>query len=183
MEDEKKHLETQLRQSYGQVTYSYTAHLKQMQKVIKEYKILKYTQIVLAAMITSFCLSAVIYDELKWIAALIAMISLVLNVYFKNFNLVEAAKKHQSAADKLWLIREWYVSLLTDLKTLSIDEIMNERERLTNETYIVYLNAPKTDSISYKESQEILKNKEEQFFTEEALDKILPEHLRKERRL
>ncbi|ENZ6560176.1 MULTISPECIES: hypothetical protein [Enterococcus] len=37
----------------------------------------------------------------------------------------------------------------------------------------------KTNSKSYESAQKALKSEEEQFFTEEELDKMLPEHLRK----
>lgn len=69
------------------------------------------------------------------------------------------------------------ISLLTDLN-LSINDITNERDKLMNETHETYLNAPKTDGISYKLAQRALKSEEEQFFTKE-LDNLLPDHLRK----
>lgn len=102
-----------------------------------------------------------------------------MNLYFKNFNLAEEAKNHQIIADKLWLIREKYISLLTDLNRLSINDITNERDKLMNETHEIYINAPKTDSTSYKLALKALKSEEEQFFSEEELDKMLPDHLRK----
>lgn len=48
-----------------------------------------------------------------------------------------------------------------------------------NKTHEAYKNAPKTNSKSYESAQKALKSEEEQFFTEEELDKMLPEHLRK----
>ncbi|WP_235022005.1 hypothetical protein [Pediococcus acidilactici] len=56
------------------------------------------------------------------------------------------AKNHQNIADKLWLVREKYVSLLTDLNRLSINDITNERDTLMHETHEIYISASKTDS-------------------------------------
>jgi len=43
----------------------------------------------------------------------------------------------------------------------------------------VYSDSPKTSSKSYKETQKALKVEEEQFFTNEELDQLLPPELRK----
>ncbi|WP_281526641.1 SLATT domain-containing protein [Enterococcus faecium] len=175
MGDEKKRLEVQLREAYGRVTYTYTTHLKQADNIISDNKILRCLQIGLSALTTGGVLSTIITDnsELTFVAGLCSTISLGLNLYFKNFDLAEEAKNHQIVADKLWLIREEYVSLLTDLNRLSVEDIVKKRDQLMNETHEAYKNAPKTNSKSYESAQKALKSEEEQ------LDKMLPEHLRK----
>lgn len=174
----KKCLEIQLREAYGRVTYTYTTHLKQAGRIISKNKHLKCVHIGLSAVTTGGFLST-INNISTIIAGLYFTISLGLNLYFKNFNLVEEAKNHQIIADKLWLIREKYISLLTDLNRLSINDITNERDKLMNETHETYINAPKTDNTNYKLAKKALKSEEEQFFSEEELDKMLPDHLRK----
>ncbi|EMF0052639.1 SLATT domain-containing protein [Enterococcus hirae] len=184
MEEEKKCLEIQLREAYGRVTYTYTTHLKQADRIISKNKRLKCVQIGLSAVTTGGFLGTIITTNhiSTIIAGLCSTISLGLNLYFKNFNLAEEAKNHQIIADKLWLIREKYISLLTDLNRLSINNITNERDKLMNATHEIYINTPKTDSKSYKlalKALKALKSEEEQFFSEEELDKMLPDHLRK----
>lgn len=179
---QQKHgLEVQLREAYGRVTYTYTAHLKLMNRLDQKNKCLKSVQITLSAITTGGFLGTLIFDEriLTFIAGLVSAISLGLNLYFKDFKLAEESKQHQIASDKLWLIREKYIALLTDLETLSLDEIALERNQLRDETHAIYMESPKTDSKSYSEAQNALKNEEEQFFEEEELDRMLPKHLRK----
>lgn len=72
-------------------------------------------------------------------------------------------KQHILAADELWLIREKYVSLMTDFDILSTEDIISTRDTLLQETYDIYKKTPKTNSKSYTEAQEALKNDEEQF--------------------
>ena len=88
-------------------------------------------------------------------------------------------KQHILAADELWLIREKYVTLMTDFDILSTEDIIATRDTLLQETYEIYKKTPKTNSKSYTEAQEALKNDEEQFFTNEELNQMLPSHLRK----
>ena len=53
-----------------------------------------------------------------------------------------------------------------------------KRDELQLKTHEVYQNAPKTDNRSYSEAQKALKSDEEQFFTTDELDRLLPSHLR-----
>ncbi|WP_225430458.1 MULTISPECIES: SLATT domain-containing protein [Lactobacillaceae] len=83
-----------------------------------------------------------------------------INLYFKNFDLSDKIEQHRITSDKLWNIREDYVSLLTDFETLTNKEIITERNELKNRTYTVYCHSPKTNSKSYKQAQRALKDDE-----------------------
>lgn len=177
----KEKLEVQLREAYGRVTYTNTTHLKFMDSLNKKNHFLRYSQIILSAISTGGFLGTIIFDKLilTIVAGLFSSILLALNLFFKNYELDEDLRRHKESADQLWLIREKYVSLLTDFESLSIDDIRKERDILQDETHIIYSQSPKTDSKSYKEAQKALKTEEEQFFSEEELDRILPKQLRK----
>jgi hypothetical protein len=176
----KEALKTQIREAYGRVTYTYTAHLKMMNRLEKKNKTVKYLQIVLSAISTGGFVGSLITDELilTCVGGLFSTILLALNLFFKDFNLFDEIKQHRTAADNLWFIREQYVSLLTDFSVLSEDEIILRRDELQKRTYEIYKQSPKTDSKSYADAQKALKNDEEQFFTPEEIDKMLPSHLR-----
>lgn len=176
----KEALETQIREAYGRVTYTYTTHLKMMNRLVKKNKTVKYLQISLAAISTGGFVGSLITNEfaLTCIGGLFSTALLALNLFFKDFNLFEEIKQHRMASDSLWLIREQYVSLLTDFCVLNEDEIVSRRDDLQNRTFEIYKHSPKTDSKSYADTQKALKNEEEQFFTPEEIDKMLPSHLR-----
>ena len=99
---------------------------------------------------------------------------LALNLFFKDFNLLEEIKQHRTAGDNLWMVREDYISLLTDFSILSDLEIMTQRDNLQSRVFEIYKVAPKTNKRSYNEAQNALKSEEEQFFTPEEIDKMLP---------
>ena len=86
---------------------------------------------------------------------------------------------HIKTANKLWKVREKYLFLLRDFDEISIEEIVRKRDELLDESSEIYCAAPLTDGKSYAAAQAALKTNEEQFFTQEELNKMLPAHLRK----
>lgn len=176
-------LKTQIREAYGRETYTYTTHLKCMNILVERQKHFKAAQIIFSALSSGGIVSTIFYNQLilKLISAVISTLLLGINLYFKNFDLSDKIEQHRITSDKLWNIREDYVSLLTDFETLTNEEIITERNELKNRTYTVYCHSPKTNSKSYKQAQQALKYDEEQFFSVEELDRMLPEQLREKK--
>ena len=176
----KESLKTQIREAYGRVTYTYTSQLQMMNRLTKKYKNTKLFQIALSAVSTGGFVSAVITNEpaLSIVGGLFSTLLLAVNLYIKDFDLFDEIKQHRAASDSLWLIRERYISLLTDLPILAEDEIIHRRDDLQSRTHEIYEQSPKTDVKSYTDAQRALKNEEEQFFTSKELDMMLPSHLR-----
>ena len=176
----KEDLQVQIREAYGRVVYTYTSHHKMMNRLIKKNRSIKYTQIILSAISTAGFLSAIIANEivLTVIGGVFSTALLAINLFFKDFNLIEEIELHRNAADNFWIVREDYISLLTDFSILEEAEIMNRRDMLQARVSDINRESPKTDPEGPEETQEALKSKEEQFFTPEEIDKILPSHLR-----
>lgn len=174
-------LESQIREAFGRVTYTQTCHDKRIQRLLKTNETIKVWQIVLSAMTTgSFLVTLISVEQIsKIVGALLSIALLVLNTYSKNFNLIEMAQKHQQASNLLWKIREEYVSLLTDFELLESEQIMCKRDELQERTAKVYSNSPRTDSKSYAEAQKALKTDEEQTFSEQEIDVMLPNSIRR----
>lgn len=174
-------LESQIREAYGRVIYTQTCHDKKINRLLMMNDKIKIAQIVLSAITTSGFVMA-IFSENKIasiIGAVISLILLILNTYTKNFNLIELSQDHRSASDLLWKIREEYVSLLTDFEILELDKIMRKRNELQERTSQVYSNSPRTDSKSYAAAQKALKREEEQTFSEQEIDVMLPNSIRR----
>lgn len=176
----KQDMKSQIREAYGKLVYTYTTHLKQVELLTKKNKRIKHWQIFLSAVSTGGFLGAVITDQitLTWISGIVSTALLILNLYFKEFNLSDDIKQHRITADALWIVRECYISLLTDFPVLSTEDIMQKRDELQNRTAEIYKAAPSTNSKSYSAAQKALKENEEQFFRSSEIDQMLPEHLR-----
>jgi len=91
------------------------------------------------------------------------------------------AGQHKQAANDIWLIREQYLSLLTDLaaQTKASEEIQAERDRLVIALHGVYAGSPSTTSAAYSKAQEALKHNEEMTFSDAEIDAFLPKELRR----
>lgn len=177
----KEALEVQIREAYGRLVYTYTTHLKQAEQLTTKNQNIKHWQIGLSAVTTGGILTAVISNQtvLSWLSAIVSTALLGLNLYIKDFNLADDIRRHRSTSDALWIIRERYVSLLTDFDTLSEQEIVSIRDMLQEQTAEIYKSAPATNAESYAAAQKALKEDEEQFFRSSEIDQMLPEHLRK----
>lgn len=177
-------LESQIREAYGRIVYTFTCHNKIVQRMLSKNEKIKILQIVLSALTTGGFIVTIIADEMiaGILGALISISLLILNAYTKNFDLVETAQSHQKAADALWIIREEYVSLLTDFELLEDATLMAKRDELQNRTAEIYAQSPRTDYKSYEAAQRALKTEEEQTFSDDEIDVMLPNAIRRKNR-
>lgn len=177
-------LESQIREAYGRITYSQTCHNKFINRIVKLDDRIKIWQIILSGITTSgFVVTIFSNDNVTSIlGAIVSLVLLILNTYMKNFNLSSIAQEHKKASDLLWKIREEYVSLLTDFDMLDASEIRYKRDELQERTAKVYSNSPRTDAKSYQAAQKALKTEEEQTFSEEEIDIMLPASIRRRNR-
>jgi len=173
-------LQNQIREDYGNLFYTYKAHLKQYERLERKNKNIKYVQIIFSVLATSGIISAIFIDEIVaiGIGAVFSIILLAINLFYKDFNLISEMLLHRKVADELWLVKGQYISLLTDFNTLDISHIKTRRDQIQNKLYELYKHAPKTDSKSLKLAQNAIQNKEDHFFSVEELDKLFPSHLR-----
>jgi len=108
------------------------------------------------------------------------VISIVVQCYDAR-SVGELAQKHRQAAADLWLIREKYLSQITDLRMgeKSIETLQTERDDLLEELHSVYSGAPSTTYQAYRKAQEALKQLEDMTFSDAEIDAFLPKELKK----
>lgn len=104
-----------------------------------------------------------------------------IHLYFKNYNYGQIAQSHKETADRLWNVRESYMSLLTDMTTgiLKAAQIIDKRDKLQKELGTIYSRAPRTNSSAYSKAQQALKYNEDLTFSEDEIDLFLPDVLKK----
>ena len=175
-----KNLRIQILDAYGKVMYTYVAHQKQMNRLIKIERWIKTAQIVLSAISAVGIVGTVITNAtaLKIISAIFACVTLGLNLYTKEFRLADDISRHRDTVDELWDVIQDYLSLLTDMQILSDDEIYKRRDVIKDRVNKIYHSAPRTDAKSYKEAQKAIQTDGEQFFEKGEIDRMLPRHLR-----
>ena len=181
--DSQPLIESQLRECYGRVVYSHKTHEKCADILLERLGKIKLWQIVLSSITTVGFITAIFGAGPVGavIGVVVSTILLVLNAYTKNHDLGELAQKHRRAAADLWLIREKYLALITDLRVgeEALKKITNRRDALLNDLHGVYLGAPSTTYQAYKQAQEALQQYEEMTFSDDEIDALLPQELRK----
>lgn len=179
MDNDKKNLKKQIIDLYGKVVYTNKAHLKDMDILTNKLLRVKWYRIIFSS-ISSVGVIGSIFNDALWIKSLSTIVSVVLviiSLYFKDFSVDKKIIKHKEVADKLWIIIEEYISLLTDFNSLEYDEIILKRDNLIKRTNEIYSNSIQTTPKGYNKAVKSLKNGE-QVFSNEELNNILPEYLR-----
>ncbi len=181
--DSMRILEGQLRECYGRVVYSHKTHEKCSDLLLSRLSSIKVWQIILSAITTSGFIATVLGagDAGAIIGTIVSTILLALNAYTKNNNHGELAQKHKQAAIDLWIIREKYLSLLTDIRLgeKSIPTLQNERDALLKQLHSIYKIAPSTNYKAYKKAQDALQKYEDMTFSDKEIDAFLPNELRR----
>lgn len=176
-------LEGQLRECFGRVVYSHKTHEKCADILISRLSSIKLWQIILSAVTTGGFI-AVVFNSGKievLLGVLVSTALLTLNAYTKDYNLGELSQKHRQAGADLWIIREKYLSLITDLcmGEKPIEALQKERDALLEELHSVYSGVPSTTYQAYKKAQEALKKLEDMTFSDKEIDAFLPKELKK----
>ncbi len=181
--ESRRILEGQLRESFGRVVYSHKTHEKCADILLSRLSSIKLWQIILSAVTTGGFISAFFGagNIGATIGVLVSTSLLVLNAYTKNYDLGELAQKHKQAANDIWLIRERYLSLITDLAMgeKPLEALQQERDVLVEELHSVYSGAPSTTFQAYKKAQEALKQNEDMTFSDEEIVAFLPKELKR----
>ena len=181
--DPRNLVEGHLRECYARVVYSHKTHEKCADILLARLGSIKLWQIVLSSITTAGFIAAIFGTGSVGavIGVVVSTALLVLNAYTKNYDLGELAQKHRQAAADLWLIREKYLALITDLRVGQevIEKIMNRRDALLENLHSIYSGAPCTNYKAYRKAQEALKRYEEMTFSDDEIDALLPSELRK----
>lgn len=189
MVENEKILEGQLRECYGRVVYSHKTHEKCADILLSLHDKIKISQIILSALVTGGLMASLFdFDFLSGykqigtiVTVLLSTLLLVLNSYTKDYDLGEIAQKHRQAGVDLWIIREKYLSLLTDLrlKATTLDEMRSRRDLLMEELHAVYAGSPSTNYKAYTAAQKALKKLEDMTFSDKEIDAFLPDELKR----
>lgn len=170
---------------YGRVIYTHKTHEKCADILVKRLSRIKISHIVLSALTAGGFISSFLGSGNVGAAIGVALATalLILNAYTKDYDLGEIAQRHKQAANGIWVIREKYLSLLTDLAigVTSLQALQNVRDELLRELHAAYTGSPGTTYQAYKKAQNALKIGEDMTFTDEEIDALLPKDLRRQK--
>ena len=172
----------QIRECFGRVVYSHKTHEKCADILLERQSWLKNTQIAISVILSGALIKTLLADHpvCSIISAILSTVLAGINLYFKNYNYGQLAQSHKESADRLWNIRESYISLLTDLTAgvINAKQASERRDKLQKELAIIYSRAPRTNSKAYRLAQQSLQYSEDMTFSSKEIDAFLPDVLK-----
>jgi hypothetical protein len=172
-----------LRLTFGHVVYRQRAHSQLAFSQAQWSRRLRGAEVVLmigvafsagAAAVTSGQAYAIIGAILAVAAILTLLVGLMTE-------LDASAQSHMVCAGRLWLLRERYRALMTDLADGAIDleGARLGRDTLMNELHSIYERAAPVDKEAYQSAAKAVAAYDDVSFSDEEIDAFLPKSLRK----
>ena len=178
-----KILEDQIRECYGRLVWTYTTHQKCVDILEKKSKRIKISKIALNSISATGLISYIITNQvwLPIITIIFTTLALFLDIYTLSYDMDKEINSHVDMINKLWNIRESYLSLLVDIKAncISVKEIIKKRDELQVLLNSVYKTGPRTNTKAYKKASIALKINEDMTLHDEEIDLFLPESLKR----
>ncbi|PKA43190.1 hypothetical protein CWR43_14175 [Rhizobium sullae] len=172
-----------MRECFGRVVYAHKTHEKEGDLCARTLRRFKLLQIIVSSVTASGTVAVILADQLwiKLATALISLLGLFITGYMKGFDPGAAAQKHRDTAADLWVIREGYLSLLTDISSgiLTLQKATDKRDQLQAALASIYKSAPHTTPKGYLKAQEALQKLEDYTFNDGEIDKFLPPNLKR----
>lgn len=183
MEKEYKALEDQVRTRYKSVAWTHKIQEKQAEIYDKRYAIIATINI-LAASITSAGIVSTFFTDgtgMKVISAIVSFITVFLTALLKSFDYQSMAKANKTAATKLVILRDELQLLLYKIRyaTQPVTELIEEFSTIQVKVHAVYQEAPQTTDKAVEKADAALKEKKDDTYTDEEIDMLLPESLRR----
>ncbi|NOT78451.1 MAG: SLATT domain-containing protein [Bacteriovoracaceae bacterium] len=170
-----------IREAFGRVVYTHKTHEVMIDHISTKSSWLNAVEIILIAVSASGIATSIVVKEdwIKVLAAIFSFFSLAISLYKTNLGPEAKMLGHRIAANKLWLIREEYINLISDFSEhrVDVDTAMKQRDSLQKKLKEIYDNSPQLSPCAYKVAQKRLKDAEDFTFSNEELNKFLPKSL------
>ena len=183
MEKEYKALEDQVRTRYASVAWTHKIQEKQAEIYDKRYAVIATINIFAASITSAGIVSTILTDQtwLKIISAIVSFLTVFLTALLKSFDYQSMAKANKIAATKLVILRDELQLLLYKIRyaTHPLAELIDEYSDIQAEVHAVYQEAPQTTDKAVEKAETALKEKKDNTYTDEEIDMLLPEALRR----
>lgn len=172
-----------VRESFGRVVYTHKTHEKMADRLAVRTTWLKWIELLLIVLTTGSTINVFLGAGRAYeiTSAVLASLTLLTSIYQFRFDPEKVIQAHRNCAKKLWLIREKYITLISDICDGAIDQKLarSRRDDLLLRLHSIYETAPDTDDLAYAQARNALKINEEMTFTDSEIDAFLPDSLRK----
>jgi hypothetical protein len=173
-----------LRLSFGGAIHAYRAHAAIAERLTRRLWHIRIGELGLLGGALAAALTAAYRGDARYavLAAVLSGAALGVFTVYVAVNLEARIYAHRWCASRLWLIREKYRALLSEIRdgVLSPEAVRDRRDQLLNEVHAIDDHAPLIDRPTYHSARQSLVTAAETAFTDEEIDAFLPQSLRKE---
>ena len=173
-----------LRLSFGGTVHAYKAHLAIAERLTRRVWQMRIGELLLLSGAVAAALTAAYRGQVRYaiLAAVLSGAALIMFAVYIAINLDARINAHRWCASRLWLMREKYRALLSEMRDgmLSPEEVRERRDRLFSEMQALDDHAPLIDLPTYQSARQALASSAEAALTDEEIDRFLPQSLRKE---
>lgn len=171
-----------LRITFGGVVHEYRAHSDVADRLTRRAWEVRIGELLLLGGALAANVTALVNRDPRYavLSAVLVGGALVLFAIYVALNLESRVYAHRWCASRLWLIREKYRALLSEMQddALTLDIVRARRDQLIEELHAIVEQAPAVDRATYRAARETLKVKADSVITDEEIDPFLPPSLR-----
>jgi hypothetical protein len=172
-----------IKDSFGRVVFTHKTHEKAAEREETKNCVVKWVNISLTVLTLVFLLIAIISNSRAFLycGATLTAVTVGFLLFQLSFDPARIAEKHRATAKELWYVREKYENLIADILNMRLtgNEICAVRDHLSDKLGTIYKFAPQTDAKSYAKARCALNIEDEMTFSDEEINRYLPESLRK----
>lgn len=172
-----------IRLSFGGVIHAYRAHTEFAERLTRRMWQIRIAELLLLGGALAAAITSAIRGDVRYaiVAAVLSGIALAVFTLYVAVNLEARIYAHRWCASRLWLIREKYRGLLSEVRDgiLDVDTLRQRRDGLLNELHAIDEHAPLLDRPVYQSARQSLATAGEAVMTDEEIDRFLPQSLRK----
>ena len=172
------------REFYGRVTYTHKTHEKDRELWTGRAARAKAANICLAGVTTAFAIGSAINPASKitlFVTCLFAGLNTAFVIYQLSFDPSGKSDEHRRVAKDLLTLRDQYLILIQEILVSNVptDRLLRSLETLCAETSLVYKYAPDSSARAYRLASKGLKRDQESTFSNDEIDRLLPDDLRR----
>lgn len=172
-----------IRLSFGGVVHGYKAHSELARRLTTRVWQLRAGQLGLLAGSLASSIAGILTGDSPYVvaSAVLTGLALAFFAFYVAAGLESRISAHRWCASRLWLIREKYRALLSEMRdgTLSLETVRDRRDQLLLELHAIGEHAPLVDRPAYQSARAALSAIPEEPLTDEEIDRFLPQSLRK----
>ena len=167
-----------IRLTFGGVVHNYKEHSAIAARLMRRLWQMRIAELVLLGGALVSAILAAQWGDARYsvLAAVLTGAALALFTFYVAVNLESRVYAHRWCASRLWLIREQYRALLSEMRDeiLPMEAVRERRDRLLHELHAIAEQAPLVDRPAYQNARQALATAADTPPDDEEIDSFLP---------